>query len=297
MEIYVVALVLLSALCHACWNYLSKASNSPQLFLAWIAMASISISATVFLTLRPMIPSSIWLYIIASAIVHFVYLVSLSQAYAAGEISYVYPITRSAPGLIPIFAILFLGEKISFQGVIGIFCTLVSVYLIIRPEGLHSIHNFMDYLKKPESFWSFSTLATVVAYSIIDKKGMAEFYGQVGDSKIMNALVYLLAESFLSSVLYVSYIVYRFPWKEIITIGRNSAKRIFVSTFLKISSYSLILYVLMTQPVSYISAIRQFSVIFVVLLGGLSLGESQLKLRLISASTMIAGIFLIATAT
>tara|TARA_B100000945_G_C19855772_1_gene356039 strand:- start:175 stop:336 length:162 start_codon:yes stop_codon:yes gene_type:complete len=53
----------------------------------------------------------------------------------------------------------------------------------------------------------------------------------------------------------------------------------------------------MTQPVSYISAIRQFSVIFVVLLGGLSLGESQLKLRLISASTMIAGIFLIATAT
>ena len=77
----------------------------------------------------------------------------------------------------------------------------------------------------------------------------------------------------------------------------NSAKRIFVSTFLKISSYSLILYVLMTQPVSYISAIRQFSVIFVVLLGGLSLGESQLKLRLISASTMIAGIFLIATAT
>mgnify|MGYP003326361164 FL=1 len=70
-----------------------------------------------------------------------------------------------------------------------------------------------------------------------------------------------------------------------------------MATFLKISSYSLILYVLMTQPVSYISAIRQFSVISVVLLGGLSLGESQLKLRLISASTMIAGIFLIATAT
>ncbi len=297
MAPYVIILVLLSALCHAFWNYLSKVSDSPQLFLAWIAIVNIVISVTVFLTLRPLIPSSIWIYIVASAIVHFFYLVSLSQAYTSGEISYVYPIARSAPGFIPIFAILILGEKISFQGILGILCTLISVYMFIRPEGLYTLPKFLEYLKKPESIWSFSTLATVIAYSIIDKKGMAEFYHQIGDSEIVNAIVYLLAESFLSSGLYIGYIFFRFPWQEIIATGQHLGKQIFISTFLKILSYSLILYVLMTESVSYISAIRQFSVIFVVLLGGLNLGESQLKLRLISGSIMIIGIFLIATST
>ena len=281
MTASVIILVLLSALFHAFWNYLSKVSYSPQLFLAWVAIVNIAISIAVFLVRTPVIPSSIWVYIIASGIVHFFYLVSLSQAYTSGEISYVYPIARSAPGLIPIFAVLILHEKISWQGVLGISCTLVSVYMFIQPEGI----------------WSFSTLGTIIVYSILDKKGMSEFYNQVGGSDIVNAVVYLLAESLLSAGLYVGYVFYRFPWREIVTIGQHSGVQIFISTLLKISSYSLILYALMTESVSYISAIRQFSVIFVVLLGGFNLGESQLKLRLIAGATMVIGVFLLATST
>ena len=294
MTAYIIMLVLLSALFHAFWNYLSKISYSPQLFFAWIAVVNIVISILIFLAWPPVIPSSIWVYIIGSAIVHFFYLASLSQAYTSGEISYVYPIARSAPGLIPIFSVLILDEKISLQGVLGISCTLVSVYMFIQPGELYTLPKLLEYLKKPEAIWSFSTLATVTAYSILDKKGMTEFYNEVGGSDIVNAVVYLLAESLLSSILYVVYVVYHFPWREIITIGKQSGIQIFISTLLKISSYSLILYALMTESVSYISAIRQFSVIFVVLLGGLNLGESQLKLRLIAGTTMVIGIFLIA---
>ena len=295
MTASVIILVLLSALFHAFWNYLSKVSYSPQLFLAWVAIVNIAISIAVFLVRTPVIPSSIWVYIIASGIVHFFYLASLSQAYTSGEISYVYPIARSAPGLIPIFAVLILHEKISWQGVLGISCTLVSVYMFIQPEGLYTLPKLLEYLKKPEAIWSFSTLGTIIVYSILDKKGMSEFYNQVGGSDIVNAVVYLLAESLLSAGLYVGYVFYRFPWREIVTIGQHSGVQIFISTLLKISSYSLILYALMTESVSYISAIRQFSVIFVVLLGGFNLGESQLKLRLIAGATMVIGVFLLAT--
>ena len=166
--------------------------------------------------------------------------------------------------------------------------------MFIQPGELYTLPKLLEYLKKPEAIWSFSTLATVTAYSILDKKGMTEFYNEVGGSDIVNAVVYLLAESLLSSILYVAYVVYHFPWREIIAIGKQSGTQIFISTLLKISSYSLILYALMTESVSYISAIRQFSVIFVVLLGGLNLGESQLKLRLIAGTIMVIGIFLIA---
>ena len=49
MTASVIILVLLSALFHAFWNYLSKVSYSPQLFLAWVAIVNIAISIAVFL--------------------------------------------------------------------------------------------------------------------------------------------------------------------------------------------------------------------------------------------------------
>ncbi len=295
MTASVIILVLLSALFHAFWNYLSKVSYSPQLFLAWVAQhcylnCCFSSPNTYDTIIHLGIYYRFWNC-------SFFYLASLSQAYTSGEISYVYPIARSAPGLIPIFAVLILHEKISWQGILGISCTLVSVYMFIQPEGLYTLPKLLEYLKKPEAIWSFSTLGTIIVYSIVDKKGMSEFYNQVGGSDIVNAVVYLLAESLLSAGLYVGYVFYRFPWREIVTIGQHSGVQIFISTLLKISSYSLILYALMTESVSYISAIRQFSVIFVVLLGGFNLGESQLKLRLIAGATMVIGIFLLATST
>ena len=61
-------------------------------------------------------------------------------------------------------------------------------------------------------------------------------------------------------------------------------------------SYTIILYVFMTQKVSYIVALRQSSIIFAVLLGGYGLKEARSKLRLGAAVLMVFGIFLIATA-
>ncbi|MDE0040588.1 MAG: multidrug transporter, partial [Candidatus Poribacteria bacterium] len=61
-------------------------------------------------------------------------------------------------------------------------------------------------------------------------------------------------------------------------------------------SYTLILYLLMTEKVSYIVALRQCSVILAVLFGGYKLNESGLKLRLAGAVLMVLGMFIITTA-
>ena len=61
-------------------------------------------------------------------------------------------------------------------------------------------------------------------------------------------------------------------------------------------SYMLILYVYMTESVSYVVALRQSSVIFAVLLGGYLLKESQTKLRFVAAVVMVIGVLLISTA-
>ena len=110
-----IVLILLSALFHALWNYFSKASRSPQLFFFWIGIFTMGVAIVAFAIRVPIIPRTVWIYMIASGLVHLVYWFSLSRAYMSGEISYVYPIARSAPGFLPIFVYFFLGEKLSAQ--------------------------------------------------------------------------------------------------------------------------------------------------------------------------------------
>ena len=291
-----IVLVLLSAFFHALWNYYGKTSRSPQLFFFWIGVFTVGIAALAFAIKLPSVPKPVWVYIIASGVVHFFYWFFLSRAYMSGEISYVYPIARSAPGFIPLFAFLFLDEQISAQGLIGIFAIICSIYLLQQREGGLTFKELLWYIKQPDSVWAFSTLGTVIAYSLIDKAGMSEFHAHSTQHPAWRPVAYFLTESVIALVLYGSYILLCFPRREIADIGRREWKQIIATGSLAMLSYTLILYVYMTENVSYVVALRQSSVIFAVLLGAYLLKESQAKLRFAAAVVMVVGVFLISTA-
>jgi uncharacterized membrane protein len=291
-----VALVLLSAFLHALWNYYSKANRSPQIFLFWVSVLTVGMAIGAFAIKTPIVPQPVWTFIIASGVVHFLYWFSLSKGYASGDISYVYPIARSAPGFIPLFAFLLLQESISVQGLLGIFCIVVSIYLLQQREDGMAFRDLIRYMRRPDAVWAFSTLGTVITYSLIDKKGMSEFYSHTSQSLVWQAVIYYLLQGAIAMLLYGVFIIYRFPRSEITEIGRRHWKRIMVTSMLVMISYSLILYVMMTEKVSYIVALRQCSVIFAVLLGTYILEESHAKLRLTAAVVMVVGVLLTSTA-
>jgi uncharacterized membrane protein len=291
-----IVFVLLSAFFHALWNYYGKASRSPQLFFLWIGVFTMGVAVLAFALQLPIAPRSVWGYIAASGVIHFFYWVCLSRAYMSGEISYVYPIARSAPGFIPFFAFLFLDERLSVQGLIGIFFIVFSIYLLQQRAGGLTFKELLRYLRRPASVWAFATLGTVVAYSLIDKAGMSEFYTHSTQQHAWQAITYYLTEGAIGMILYGSYIMLCFPLREITDIGRREWKQIIVTGSLAMLSYTLILYVYMTESVSYVVALRQSSVIFAVLLGGYLLKESQTKLRFAAAVVMVIGVFLISTA-
>lgn len=291
-----VALVLLSASFHALWNYYSKANRSPQIFLFWVSVLTVGMAISAFAIKTPIVPQPVWTFIIASGVVHFLYWFSLSKAYASGDISYVYPIARSAPGFIPPFAFLLLQESISIQGLLGIFCIVVSIYLLQQREDGMAFRDLIRYMRRPDAAWAFSTLCTVIAYSLIDKKGMSEFYAHTSQPLVWQAVIYYLLQGAIAMLLYGAFIINRFSRSEITEIGRRHWKRIMVTTMLVMISYSPILYVMMTEKVSYIVALRQCSVIFAVLLGTRLLEESHAKLRLAAATVMVIGVLLTSTA-
>ncbi len=291
-----IVFVLLSAFFHALWNYYGKASRSPQLFFLWIGVFTMGVAVLAFALQLPIAPRSVWGYIAASGVIHFFYWVCLSRAYMSGEISYVYPIARSAPGFIPFFAFLFLDERLSVQGLIGIFLIVFSIYLLQQRAGGLTFKELLRYLRRPASVWAFATLGTVVTYSLIDKAGMAKFYAHSAQQHPWQPVTYFLTESVITMILYGGYILLSSSLQEAADIGRREWKKIIVTALLCMLSYMLILYVYMTESVSYVVALRQSSVIFAVLLGGYLLKESQTKLRFAAAVVMVIGVLLISTA-
>ena len=288
-----IPLILLSAFCHALWNFYSKSSRDTRILFFWCGFYTVAIAFVAFGIKHPVIPKPVWVYIIASALVHLFYRLFLTHAYTVGEISFVYPIARAAPAFLPLFAFLFLKERISGQGMIGILCVMASIVLYQQREARIQFKAFFRYLGKPDALWAFATLASVIGYSLIDKQGMSEFHRYSTDVPLWHAVTYYLMENSISQVFYGLSCLARFPHEQIAEIGRTEWKRALAVVVLSLTSYSLILYVLMTEKVSYVTAVRQCSVIFVVLLGGYALKETYTKRRLIAAVVMVLGIFLI----
>ena len=291
-----IVFVLLSAFFHALWNYYGKASRSPQLFFFWIGVFTVGVAVLAFALQLPIAPKSVWGYIVGSSIIHFLYWLCLSHAYMSGEISYVYPIARSAPGFIPFFAFLFLDERLPVQGLIGIFLIVFSIYLLQQREGGLTFKGLLQYVKQPASIWAFATLGTVIAYSLVDKVGMSKFYAHSTQQHPWQPVSYFLSESMITMVLYGGYILLCSPLQEVVDIGRREWKKVIATGLLCMISYMLILHVYMTESVSYVVALRQSSVIFAVLFGGYLLKESQTKLRFVAAVVMVIGVLLISTA-
>ncbi len=290
-----IALILLSAFCHALWNFYSKSSRDTRILFFWCGFYTLVIAFIAFGIKQPVVPKPVWVYIAGSAFVHLLYKLSLTHAYTIGEISFIYPITRAAPAFLPLFAFLFLKERISEQGLIGILCVMASILLYQQREARIQFKAFFRFLRDHDALWAYATLASVIAYSLIDKQGMSEFHRYSTEALLWRAVTYYLMENACAQVLYGTFILVRFPHQQIIQIGRTEWKRALAVVGLSLVSYSLILYTLMTEKVSYVTAVRQCSVIFVVLLGGYALKETYTKRRFIAAVVMVLGIFLIAT--
>ncbi len=292
-----VTLVLLSAAIHVGWNYLTKSSESPKAFslLKGTVMVGITLAALTRIPLRA-IPEELWIYVMASGAIHAVYIFALSTAYETGDISYVYPIARSAPALVPVAAFLVLGETISLRGGLGIAIVIGAVFVLqLRDKPYSEMLQLWASIKRQDTRWAFVTLAAVVAYTLVDKAAMVSLRNVSQIRMGMHGPVFFMLQvTFCYLIFWTHFILkrdlnIRMVWKR--EWGRGVAAALGT-----MASYSLILHVMQTEPVSYIVTIRQASVLLAVIVGWFALREPYGKRRLIASVAMVSGFYLVATA-
>ena len=263
MSLTAILLVLLSALIHIGWNFLMKSSRSPRGFYLMKGTVLMGLGGVVLLS-SPLseVSREVWVCAIASGITHAVYGIALSSAYETGDISLVYPIARSAPAFVPVAAFLLLGERISLQGGIGILIVVACIYAMqMRGYAGTELQRFWASMRQSDSRWAFVTLGSVVTYTLIDKTGMVRFSQLEAIPSERQALLYFFGETFIACTLLWAYMLLRGEARQGM-IWRLEWPRVTVAALGTVLSYSLILYVMRSEPVSYIVTLRQTSVLF-----------------------------------
>src|SRR5919109_5671527 len=120
MPVVAILLLLTSASLHALWNLLLKRSQEKYIAMGWQVILS-GVFAFFLLLFTGLPPRSMWLFALLSMGLEAVYFILLSNAYSDHDFSLVYPIARgTAPAFLMLWSVLFLREKLSPGGVLGV---------------------------------------------------------------------------------------------------------------------------------------------------------------------------------
>jgi drug/metabolite transporter (DMT)-like permease len=285
MEIYPLGLVLGSAFMHVLWNILVKSSRDKLVFMGWGFLFSALFYFPLFLMNlgKSPIPPLGWTLIWISGFIHVVYTITLTKAYDKGDLSLVYPLARSAPLFVTLWAVFFLKERLTMGGFLGILFVVVGAYIIgLRALAWRELIKPVFSLKDKPYQLALLTALLVSLYSIVDKVGVQHVYPFT--------FYYLMLLTRL--VLYVPF-VFKTRHTSVVPEWKRNKKNILLIGIIQFLSYLLILYAMTLTKVSYIVAIRQISAVFGVLAGTALLKEKYGLVRFVASSFIFLGIFLI----
>ena len=297
MALFSICLILISSIFHAFWNILTQTSKNSQYFsgLKGIWITFLAVLYFMITGYPGHISGELYFWAVLSGLLHGLYILRLSRAYNTQDISYVYPIARSAPVFDPVCAYFLLGEQLTALMILAIFVIILSIYTLHFDGHLvRGLKNLFDAILHRDLRWAFYTLALVVAYSLVDKRGMDVFFQLAPDQEFRNGATFFFLEAAIGFTLCNMYIFKVHPVREILLVWSLEWKKALIAGIGTLMSYGIICVVLQYEKVSSVVAFRQTSVLMVVFWGCWKMGEPFGRQRLLAGSLTIIGLGIMA---
>ncbi|AZE75415.1 Integral membrane protein [Pseudomonas synxantha] len=269
------ALVLVAALLHATWNTLIKFSGERLLVIACMDSVALLfvVVAVGFVALPPL---DIWPWIIASALFELLYRYLLIQAYRVGDLGLVYPLMRGlSPLVVLMLTLVFAGEVLSTQQILGILLIPFGMLCLLWQGGGGD--------RLP---WSMLPVVLLIGLCI----GCYTFLDGQALRRWSHPFDYLVWLTLLSA----------WPFPLLALVRRRAAFSLFWCTQWRLGlsvglcvllSYALVLWAMQLGSIAEAAALREVSVILVVLLGMRYLKEPFGRPRLIACGLVLIGMF------
>ncbi|MBJ2233699.1 EamA family transporter [Pseudomonas fluorescens] len=267
------ALVLVAALLHATWNTLIKFSGERLLVIACMDSVALLfvVLAVGFVSLPPL---ELWPWLVASALFELLYRYLLIQAYRVGDLGLVYPLMRGlSPLVVLVLTLVFAGEVLSNQQILGILLIPFGMVCLLWQGGGGD--------RLP---WSMLPVVLLIGLCI----GCYTFLDGQALRRWSHPLDYLVWLTLISA----------WPFPLLALVRKRAAFSLFWRTQWRLGlrvglcvllSYALVLWAMQLGSIAEAAALREVSVILVVLFGMRYLKEPFGRPRLIACGLVLIG--------
>jgi drug/metabolite transporter (DMT)-like permease len=280
-------LVILAGLIHALWNIAAKKAGGDVRFAGFTSIIMMLIWAPVGIYFGwDVVPNwgwAEWGVIGVSGVLHVLYFITLLRGYRKADLTVVYPLARGfGPLLSSSAAILFLGEKVSLIGALGIVAVVGGVFLITGgPKLWRSMHDKAQQARVRKGiFYGLMTGVFIASYTVLD--------GYAVKIILISPILIDYFGNFIRIALLIPALLrntqatrasWKLEWKYALIVGAISP-----------ISYVLVLYAMQEAPLSHVAPAREVSMLFAALIGGHLLGEGDRWQRIIGALCIAAGV-------
>ena len=274
MSLTVFLAVLGAAFLHAAWNAVVKGGADKRLGIGAVVLGHMPI-ALACLAFVPLPAAASVPYLAAGVAIHFVYQLSLMQSYRIGDLTQVYPIARgSAPLIVALVSVGFLGVTLSgveMLAIVVIGAGILSLTLVRRADGLRN---------RAGALMALATGVLIASYSLVDGIG-ARLSG--------SSLAFYAWLSLINGCLMIIYLRVTAPGVigQIATRGRAL---FVVGGGASFVAYAIATWAFTQAPIALVTALRETSIVFALLIGVFFLKERLDLLKVFSTMTTLIGV-------
>ncbi len=269
--------VLTAALLHASWNALVKGGADKRLNMAGVVIGHIPAALLVLCFVPAPDPAS-YPYLLAGMLLHFGYQWFLLASYKIGDLTQVYPIARgSAPLLVALVSVGFLGvtlAKIELLAILIIAAGILSIALVRGADGLRN---------RNAALLALVTGCFIASYSLVDGLGARQagtalgFYGWLG---IANSIIFAI------------YLAVTTP-QTLRDLPGKGRMVFLVGGTASFAAYALVIWSFTQAPIALVTALRETSIIFALLMGVGLMGERLSLGKVLSTMVTLLGVALL----
>jgi drug/metabolite transporter (DMT)-like permease len=266
--------VLFAAMLHASWNAILHGNRDRFLSMTWIGIA-IGAVATIVIVFAPIPASASWPYLIASGLVHNVYNVSLIRSYRRNDLAMAYPIARgSSPLLVTLGAACFAHESIGPLHALGV---------VMISGGIIAIALQGRTMSRSGAIAALTTGAMIALYTVIDGIGV-----RLSNNQAVAYTAWMFVFYWLMPVLFVARRGFVALWAPVRTAPLSVVSSV-IGGLVSIAAYGIVIWALQSGAMGAVSALRETSVVFAVLIGRVFLRQAVSPARWLACIVVAAG--------
>ncbi len=275
MTLPVLFAVLGAALLHASWNALIRVGASKTTTMMVMTLVQGAMGA-ILLIGKPFPDAHVWPWLIASGVFHAGYKIFLAFAYEHGDLSRVYPIARGAAPLgVLAISVAFLNEGLRGLEIAAVLVLGLGILVMGRGALMSGESRRLLPL-------ALASAAMTAGYSIVDGMGARV----AGDAALFVAWLFLLDAAVFTPVMV------GLRGRGVFTTNLKVWALGGLAAAFSYGAYAIAVWAMTVAPIPLVTAMRETSILFAVLIGWLAFGERMDRAKALAAVLILSGIML-----